>query len=177
MNFTVINKELDIQACSLKEMSQDVMDQFAAEYVGDNINILVSFYNPNTDTIVLNADNEYFELYKALVPAYMECKKETRAEARKETPEEFNDTLDFLENIATRREEMKAALELKRLLGKQSLNIYYEALDMLQALKLVDSTHSEPQSNSFSEYNAFMYGYISGIRADRARRKRGIVHE
>lgn len=72
-----------------------------------------------------------------------------------------------------RKEVEKAALELKRILGKQSIQPYGEAIHMIRALRSIDNT-SVPGSSSFTEYNAFMYGYISGIKAERARRKRGI---
>lgn len=174
MNFAVINRDLNIQACSPKEMSQEIVDQFAIEYTGGNIDALVSFYIPNTDTIVLNMDNEYFEMYKKLFPAYLECDKESREIARKQYGGPIDDTLDFLEQVIKRRDEMKAAIELKRILGKQSIQPYYEAIESLQALKSVDNTYSDPGSKPFSEYNAFTYGYISGIRAERERRKRSI---
>lgn len=105
-------------------------------------------YNKNTSIERL----EELELEKLQEQA----KKEQKRKEKKKAESEFD----------------KQARGIKEILGHQPMKVFVDNLDILEALRRVDTTWQKAGNSFFFEYNTFMYGYVQGIRTERAKKHR-----
>ena len=175
MSYKIVNEELRIQSCSIEDLSPEVKDLFVKQFKGDRVETLTLFYEPTTDAVVINHDNNDYELYELIANTYLTVDTSRRKVLRKQAEEilgkGYEETLDLLDAVIRCREKLKydkEAMELRKILGNQAIEPYLSDLNILTALRIVDEQHND---GFFNDYNPFMYGYIQGIRAERARRK------
>ena len=172
MSYKIVNEELRIQSCNIEDLSEETKKLFVEQFEDAPIEILTLFYNPVTDIVILNRDNKGYELYEFAAVTYLEGDSELRAAMKEQAKGILDSTIELLEKVVSRREQLKIdkeAEKLIRLLGKQSMNIYINNIEMLEAFRRIN----KKANNSFlAYYNTFMYGYIQGIRSERARKKR-----
>lgn len=139
--------------------------------LGD-IQTLTMLYNPETDDIILNAGANDLKYRTLLVESYLKADPEKREEIKakiKSFPEEFN-LLDRIIQIRYEKEmdtpegiRQQYARELK-MIGNQTA--FWNHLDFIHDIsKLTDSPDMIP-------IDIFNWGYIQGIKAERARRKK-----
>jgi hypothetical protein len=167
--YTTINEELRIQACSIADLNPE---QFA-ESLEDTESISV-IYDPATDTLILNRDNKDYDLYEIAAVTYMSIDSKSRSQIMKKTGDLMAETNEFLDKVAKRRERLMRNLEADRqakewirIFGEQPADMYFRCIDTLKAFRRI-GIHTD----CFQDYEIFMYGYIQGIRAERARRKK-----
>jgi len=161
-----------MKSLTIEEMAQ----RHDVEALG-NLKTLTLFYDPQTDEVIVNKDNKDYDLYELTANTYLTVDTSKRKALRKQAEEilgkGYEETLDLLDAVIRRREKLKydkEAMELRRILGNQAMEPYSSDLDMLRALRRVDEQHNN--DGFFNDYNPFMYGYIQGIRSERARRKK-----
>lgn len=177
--YTTINEELRIQSCSIEDLSQKEKDQFEKLFQGDSVTTLTAFYNLDTDTVVLNHDNTDFDFYLLLAETFLTENLKTRERLLEQVPESCKETTKLLNEIANRRDRIKRkqeadeeARKIRKIIGNQTYELYMKHFDILEAFHRVDHHHK----GFLRDFNPFMYGYILGIRAERARRRR-VPHE
>lgn len=172
MSCITINQELRIMSCNLEDLSEGVKKSFEEQFKGVPIETLTLFYEPVTDAVILNRDNQYCDLYKTIALEYLQIDCDRRAAALEEQPgDTLKETMDLLEHVARRRERLKIENEAKQImevLGNQRIEPYAKSFDILRAFRDIDRDND---TEYFSDYNPFVYGYIQGQRAERARRK------
>lgn len=138
-----------------------------------NLTTLVIFYDTNTDEIILNSDNKDFDLYSKLVLEYMEAERAERAVINEYAIlRNVTRILDKVIEFRKRQIYDAKAKEMLKIIRGQSLSLFYENIDMIDALKRIE----EP-GYFFNNFNLFMYGYIQGKRAERARRKNSFKYD
>lgn len=160
--YKMINEELRIAACSINEIPEEYAEKMKP------LETLTIFYDPRFDIVVVNLDNEYYDLYKKLCIAYLESDYTTRSNV-KNMLKNVNSlgVIKLLDDIIALRERKREEeyKELRKILGKISVGIVIDNRDMIDA---ITRNETEFWSKSF----LFMYGYIMGKRAERARRKK-----
>jgi len=166
----LINDGLRILSCSLEDLSHEEKENVTAELNGD-LEELSLFYDPTTDYIILNQDHENYDLYKLAAETFMKASSKKRSSIMSKIAQYGDETAELLDRIARRRErlhEERKALEIIRILGEHEIGPYLNSVDTLEVMKRIDPY----RYSAWGEYDAFMYGYIQGIRAERARRKK-----
>lgn len=171
MSYITINEELRIQSCGIEDILREKESFVEPIEFPDTITVI---YNPVTDTVIVNSDNKDFEFYTLLVDSYLAVGWEKRSEMRQHLKEiseiGFDGILDLLHKVARSREaaELKEqyAKELK-IIGEQTA--FWDQRDMLN---VIDRVIEESGSSFMKLINAYDWGYIQGIRAERARRKK-----
>jgi len=176
MSYKIIDEDLRIRSCSIDDLDQETKDLFVKQFNGDRIETLTFFYDQRNDILILNHDSKDYDLFELTVTTYLEAKEETRKYIKESAKElvsgnGYEESFSLLDNIVMKRErlnENKKAKEIKYILDQQCMEVFTENRDNLKALERIE----EP-GDYMHTYNAFMYGYIQGIRSERARRKRG----
>lgn len=173
--YTTINEELRIQSCSIEDLTQKEKDHFEKLFQGCSVTTLTVFYNSDTDTVVLNHDNVDFDYYLLLAETFLTKDLKTRERILDQLPESCKETSELLNGIANRRDLIKRdreadeeACKIRKIIGNQTYELYMKHYDILKAFHRVDHHHE----GVLRDFNPFMYGYILGIRAERARRKK-----
>lgn len=164
-----------------KSMTVDeIMQRPDSESLG-GIEELTMFYDPATDEIILNSDYELFDLLQKLVEKYLTVSDDRKERIKK--AECFYGEIDLLDKVIDIRqskqivqaeknkEELKKqyAEELK-MIGNQT--VFWQQKEFIGVLELITDS-----SVHWKMINAFDWGYILGIRAERARRKKHVQRE
>lgn len=177
MSYKIVDEDLKIQSCSIDDLDQETVDLFVKQFNGDRIETLTFFYDQRNDTVILNHDSKNYDLYELTVTTYLDAADDKRKYIKESSKElvsgsGYEECFSLLDNIVSQRKclkENKKAEEVRNILGQQQMETYIEHLDTLEALRRVE----KERCDCFNDYNAFMYGYIQGIRSERSRRKRG----
>ncbi len=172
MSYELINKDLNMWSCSISDLTTEQVNYFLSQWPkGSNIDSLMIFYEPSEDKLVINEDMQRIEKYLYIIKAYMSLSHAEREEYRFYLSDKLsneaskNSIYEFLEVLdgAIIARKIK---NLSQILGKQSCQ-----LDKVQEFKYIESKHKKESSNHWIMADAFNYGYMEGIRAERARRK------
>ena len=164
MSYVTVNEKFNIQSCNTEDLIQD--KHLAERINGKSVSSISLMYDKKSDTIFMNRDIAYYEAYEIIATTYFEVSEDKRKAMRTEIPEVFKDTIEFLDLIAADREQIKKLKEAKRVVGQQPVDIFIEHMDIVKGL-------SEAVSDDCMKANyIFTYGYIQGIRSERARRKK-----
>ncbi len=170
MSYELINQELNLWSCSISDLTMSQVKCFLGQWSkGSAISSLTVFYESSVDKIVINKDLTGFNTYIKLILDYFSLSEDER--------QDYKNTLDTLEfevetskrNISDFIDVLDTALilrkmrEVKRLLGKQSCR--------LNKIKEFDFLMNRREHRAFIPVDLYNYGYIEGIRAERARRK------
>lgn len=170
MCYSMLNEKLRIQACNTKDLALDTKKEYEEQFNGGKIESLTFFYDPRSDVITINLDNERHEFYNYIIVNYLEFDEDKRKRMKEEvSSRSLSKTLDLIDTVVKRRETLKKDNEARRIikmLQAQGMDTFLNAMDILDAFERVDKHYY-----SFRDYDAFMYGYIEGKRAERARRK------
>ncbi len=160
--FITINKELRIQSCGIEDIVQE-----------DPESVTV-IYDPAADLIIINQEHPDYDIIQPLSVKYLadtSKRKYIRDYAELITGEKLTGILDLLDKVLQIRERLskeKQAQEVYKILGKHTIDPYIKNVDMLGVIKQLDPD----RYSVWDEYDTFMFGYIQGKRAERARRKK-----
>lgn len=158
----MINEDLRIASCNLGDLTMEQTQSILAQFKGSALNTLTGFYTKGDDLFVINSENSDYDFYLLTAERYLSANDERRTAIRKKIlsqgVKEFISLLDIVVNY-------RKALQLKLMTGSMSSEDYINAIPILRNLN--NMVHRD-----FQEMNAFMYGYIIGKRAERARRKK-----
>ena len=166
MSYMTVNEKFNIQSCNTEDLIQD--KHLAERINGKSVSSISLMYDKKSDTIFMNHDIAYYEAYEIIATTYFEVSEDDREIMRVEIPEAFKDTIEFLDSIAADREQIKKLKEAKRVVGQQPVGTFLEHMDIAMGLSDMD------KSDCTKANSIFTYGYIQGIRSERARRKRGL---
>ena len=76
--YKMINEELRIASCELKDLSVRETMSILAQFDGDTLETLNVFYNSTEDLIVLNSEHRNYQLILETCEMYLEADRETR---------------------------------------------------------------------------------------------------
>lgn len=159
----MINEELRIAACSINEIPEEYAETTKP------LETLTMYYDPRLDIVVVNLDNEYYDLYKKLCIAYLESDYRTRSDLRNMLKSDDAlgriKLLDDIIALRERKRENEEYKQLKKILDNTSYGIVVDNMPMIKAI-------ARNETEYWSDNYLFMYGYIMGKRAERARRKK-----
>ena len=170
MSYELINQELNLWSCSISDLTMEQVNCFLGQWSKDStISSLTVFYEPSDDKIVINKDLTGFNTYIKLILGYFSLSEDERQYYKNNI-----DTLDFevetsKRNISDFIDVIDTALivrkmrEVRKLLVKQSCRSY--------KIKEFDFLMNRREHRAFIPVDLYNYGYIEGIRAERARRK------
>jgi len=174
MSCRIIDEILNIQSCSIADLSQETKDQFIKQFNGDGIETLTLFYDKKNDIVVLNRDNKDYDFYELTATTYIGAADETRKEIKKqarEINECFSETFSILDQVIKNREIELLKKKYWReffLIGEQTN--FWKQKDVLKAIDIVD----EYDSTYMKLTSAYNWGYIQGVRAARARKNKAV---
>ena len=159
--FKIIDEKMGLASCSLSDLTMQQVHDFLWEWEeGASIGILTLYYDEVRNVVVLNQDNENYELYLQIAQAFMEFSEEQRSEYIKKAPESMANTLTVLNSAI---ERMEYCRDLNRLKYHNIPPKYMRAIDYIR--------HKEKDCWAF--VYVFMYGLMCGKREERARRNGG----
>ena len=159
MAYKVINEELKIASCRIADLTMDQVTAFLKVWDDDSkIGTLTLFYDQNNDYLVLNEDNNDFQLYLEIAETYLKASKEGRKKLMSEAPASLLETLRVIKWFEKRR----------------FINTWIDRACKNE----MNSTEREMVKHipCGSVCTAFKLGVIRGKRIERARRKRGALN-
>lgn len=171
MSYQVINEQLGIQSCDIEDLSEETKAEYAKNYENEKIETLTMIYNPTTDILTLNHNHKDFELFKLVAETYLDVSEEERRILRENIPDSISETIQMLDKVLKMRLRIHAdeiALEINKMIDRQKIGPYVNQYPIIEELRKINKNRDD----SLIEYAPFMFGYIQGIRAERARRKK-----
>lgn len=169
MAYEIINEELKIASCRIKDLTMKQVTHFLDQWEsGASIGQLTLFYDKEKDLLVLNRDNRDYSLYLDMVQSYFAISDDERYEVVEKSPNSMRETLGVLNNVLlNRRNNKELSILEKQPIGGECFMKY----PMCKAIK---ERYGE-KDVTFLMITSFNYGFIQGKRADRARRKAGVA--
>lgn len=162
MAYKMENEELQIASCGIADLTEEQVQLFTEQWGdGSGIDTLVLFYEKNTGLLVLNRDNEKYEIYKEIAEAFLLTSKSGRRELMKKAPDGMRETLRILDSCIRDRTLIRDVFRAKKGI------ILDDDLDVLGEI------YSRCKDGEFaiSLICAFNYGVMQGKRAERLRKK------
>ena len=171
MGYEVIDKELNIKACSIGDLTLEQVQSFLQLWNdGKPISLLTAFVDREDNALVLNKDNECYDLYLAMCEKYLSTTDEKRANFReksKDTP--HYQTVCLLDKLI----EIRRVEKIMKMLGNQKEKYADYPVNVFDGIiKKYDFSDER-----FHMWKAYTYGIIQGKRMERSRRKAGAVSE
>lgn len=173
MSYELINRELNLWSCSISDLTTEQINYFLSKWTdGSAINSLTIFYEPLEDMIVINKDVTGFEQYLYIIEAYASLSHEQREEYKfylheaKFSSEESKNSINKFIDVLDRAMFVRKIKKIEKILDKQPCQ-----LDKVQEFRYIESKYKDVSSHWIMA-NAFNYGYVEGIRAERARKQR-----
>lgn len=170
MKYEVIDKELNIKACSIGDLTMQQVKSFLELWDGERpISTLTAFVDNEDNALVLNKDNQKYGLYLAMCKKYLSTTDEKRSNFREEVKDDpCYSTVQILDNLIKRRrdQEIFKMLDDPRIVPEYPRHVF----DVI--LKKYDFS-----GEKFRMWKAYTYGVIQGKRMERARRKAGTANE
>lgn len=163
----IVNEKLRIAAISISDLTIEYVEAFLDQWDDDShIGSLTLYYDRKEDYLVLNQDNEHYEIYLELAEALLGpvADMERGRELLKKFPYSIRETVEVLKNC---RQSRKAAKELGILRRQPCAEI--ENACVREVLDSIAQRDCPQQIVSIHE--AYMYGIMQGKRAERAKRK------
>lgn len=161
MAYKLVDEELQIYSCSLADLTLKQTAVILRQWEKDaNIGELAVFYNPITGKLVLNRDNENYEIWLELTRCYMKAPDKARENVLKENyHQKVKETLEAINECVKDR---RIRQEIKRIYKHSIPNKYEDVLEQLY----------KEESGCFGQSLAFIYGMMCGKREERARKKK-----
>lgn len=162
MKYTVVNEELKIATCQIKDLTLNQIRQILERFGDDSeIGSLTLFLDEETGYIVINRDGILFEDIIKITEGYLVLNDEKRNLVRDEAPGSMRETMDILERTLQYR---RCKMDIFR--AKHNFLPSNEEIALLNQL-------SRTENNVMAVvYAAFQYGVMQGKRAERAKKIR-----
>ena len=132
------------------------------------IDTLTLFYDKNADIVVMNKDNENFNIYLGLAEAFLKSDRKKAQEFVDEIPSGCGETLEVLRYVKRTR---KIKEELR--INGQQVTVGWKGTYLGCVFNEMIRKSGEFSHPMFLMSQAYTYGVIQGKREERARRKRG----
>lgn len=101
--YKVVNTDFRIGSCKLVAIPEDYKKKLEEEEAfSENLAV---FYDKRDDFLMLVEDNPMYEYYKAILPAYMSLRKETRYELLNDPDATWKHLLMIIEGVLRYRKE------------------------------------------------------------------------
>ncbi|MGO5084674.1 hypothetical protein [Oliverpabstia intestinalis] len=101
--YKVVNTDFRIGSCKLVAIPEDYKKKLEKEEAFSEK--LAVFYDKRDDFLMLVEDNPMYEYYKAILPAYMSLRKETRYELHNDPDTTWKHLLMIIEGVLRYRKE------------------------------------------------------------------------
>ena len=163
----IVNEELRIAAINIADLTLEYVSAFLRQWNDDSkIGSLTLYYDRKEDYLVLNRDNEHYEIYLELAEALLGPVADTERgrELLKEFPYSIREAVEVLKDC---RQSRKAEKELKILSHQPCTG--FENIRVRKVLEGIAQRDCSQQDLLIHE--VYNYGIIQGKRAERARRK------
>lgn len=167
MSYFMLNEELGIQSCSIEDLKgRGIKDA----------SITMMVYDRTVDILFLNNESSNYEVYKPLAESYLTADQKMRHRIRQQAEEitknGLEDAFELLDNVIETREcckYLKEAENIVSILNNMESRPYLDNWYII--LQLNELEKSMEYSENFKGYLLFMYGFMLGKRAERAKRK------
>lgn len=161
MNYQIINKELNIAASGIADLTAEQAQSFLNSWgKGAKLGSLTLYMDSETNAIVLNRDNKRFELFLELTENYLTSTEDKRKMFRKKYEEKFKEEFCVLDTCIERR-NIKKQLDI---IGHSCIG-YGDEMPILNALY-------KEYDPAIAIVNAFRYGVMCGKREERKRKSK-----
>lgn len=172
MRYEVIDKDLKLYSCGIGDLTYQQVRNFLKAWGEEStISELTVFYDQVEGVIVINRDNEEYELCKELVISYMKSSPDKKETFRKKFCEvEFaTEIMKVIDNALLEIEGNRILFWLQNQNGKDE---EYEPdfLELLAVFKKIQQQYHFSHVH-FWMYKAFQYGMMIGKRIERVRCK------
>ena len=171
MKYEVINQELNIKTCSIGDLTlEQVQSFFELWNDGSSISTLTVFIDKEDKAVVLNRDNDEYDLCLAMCEKYLSTTDEKRANFReksKDTP--HYQTVCLLDELI----EIRRVEKIMKMLGNQKEKYADCPVNVFDGI----INEYDFSDERFHMWKAYTYGSIQGKRMERSRRKAGAVNE
>lgn len=167
MRYEVVNEELRIFSCTISNLSMQQINCFLHQWEKDCcIAELTLFYDEEEQAIVLNKDNTNYYLFENLALKYMRLDNEERRSLADGVKSKcMKEAIKVLDNAL---EHMNSNKEFFILTHQKGIKDEYEMPRSLMEM-IVEKYNT---SNAYWwMYKAFVFGFMNGKKAERARRK------
>ena len=165
--YKIIDEKLGLASCSLSDLTMQQVTKFLGQWEDDApIGSLTLFYDSEKDLVVLNRDNQDFDIYFGLAKAVLKADTQEGQELGEKVPSSCCETVQVLRNAAQAR---KINEEL-RINGEQRID-WQEGTYLCAVFKAMMRKYGGWKNPLFLMSQAYSYGAIQGKREERARRK------
>lgn len=169
--YKIIDEKLGLASCSLSDLTMQqvtcILNQFED---GAPISTLTLFYDKKADIVVLNEDNEDFDIYLGLAEVFLKSDREKAKDLVDKISSGCCETLKVLRDV---RRARKIKEEL-RINGHQMV-VGVKGTYLHDVFNGIIKKYDRFKSPMFLMSQAYTYGVIQGKREERARRKGGVV--
>lgn len=158
----IINQELGIAYCNLKDLTIDQVSRFLSQWEeGAKIGQLTLFYDEKTGLIVLNKDNPKYDELLEITEEYLRSDEEIRLEFKINAPDGFKETIQLLDSCIKHRTAVNEIFRAKN-------NVINNTENMTVLNEIVKSECDKTLIAILS----FLYGEMCGKRKERDRKKK-----
>lgn len=170
--YKIIDEKLGLASCSLSELTIQQVNCILNQFEDDApIVTLTLFYDKKADIVVLNSDNEDFDIYLGIAEAFLKADRKKAQEFVDKIPSKCSGTLEVLRDVKRAR-KIKEELRINGHQGIVGCNGTY-LCDVFNEIIKKSGGFRAPM---FLMSQAYAYGVIQGKREERARRKGGATH-
>lgn len=160
MSYNVIDKQLGIYSCSIKDLTVREAACFLEQWEdGATLSDLTLFLSEGR--LVINEDNTGFNQYVELARIYLQASDKKCEQIQQSASVEMEESLRILKHYR----EKQVLRENLRILGKQPVAAYDNALVSI-------ARESSAKSWFALVNNCYNWGVIQGKRSERAKRKK-----
>ena len=169
--YKVINKELNIKSCSIGDLTMQQVQSFLELWDdGCSISTLTAFIDNEDNALVLNKDNQKYEIYLEMCKKYLSTTDEKRANFREKSKgDPHYQTVCLLDKLI----EIRRVEKIMKMLGNQKEKYVDYPVNVFDGI----INECDFSDERFYMWKAYTYGIIQGKRMERAKRKAGAVNE
>lgn len=169
--YKVIDDELKVYSCQISNLIIEQAKEFFKCFEEDfTLADMTVFYDENEGVVVINSDNQYFDICKDLVIKYLRVDEEKRNKVKEEAGD-----IELVAGITKVLDNALLDMECKRNMSilMQQKRIK-EDFRPIHCVLLELQKRREQYGTLYVLYLAFLYGVMNGKKEERARRRKAI---
>lgn len=162
--YEIIDETLKLASCCISDLTIEEASAILSRWEdGSRLGSLTMFYNPKSEYLVLNKDNERYDFYLELAKTYLSANDKVVEKYRDKFSDGLQETLIVMDNF---RERNRIQSDLN-MIDHQ----YLDASEDNVTRSVLKSLENKQIPTCFLMLQAYSYGVMNGKRMERARRK------